>query len=104
MMRINIFLGALLVLLSLTLIHSQHKARRLFHGLEQANQQAKQLDVERDQFEIEQSRLAGPAQVSRAAQRDLKMEKISPPLTIPVDMGRKTIAAESGSAVKPAAR
>ena len=103
-MRINIFLGTLLVFLALALIHSQHKARRLFHGLEQANQHAHQLDVERDQFEIEQSRLAGPAQVSRAAQRDLKMEKISPTTTIPVDMGQKTIASESAAAAKPAAR
>ena len=104
MMRVNIFLGTLLVLLALALIHSQHKARRLFHGLEMAGQQARQLDVERDQFEIEQSRLAGPAQVSRLAQRDLQMQKISPTTTISVDMGQKTVASESTTLSKSAAR
>ena len=104
MMRINIFLVTLLVLLALGLIHSQHKARRLFHGLEMAAQQARQLDVERDQFEIEQSRLAGPAQVSRSAQRDLQMQKISPTTTITIDMGQKTIATESSTPLRPAAR
>ena len=104
MIRINIVLAALLVLLSLALVHSQHKARRLFHGLEMAQQQARQLDVERDQFEIEQSRLAGPAQVSRSAQRDLQMQKISPTTTIIVDLGQKTGTTELVALTKPSTR
>ncbi len=90
--KLNVALLIALLLCSFALINSQHRARKLFYELETAQQKARQLDIERDQLEVEQSRLAGAGQVAKVAQRDLKMQRISPPQTIYVEARGKTVA------------
>ncbi len=90
--KLNVALSLVLLLCSFALINSQYKARKLFHELETASQKARQLDVERDQLEVEQSKLAGAGQVAKVAQRDLKMQRITPPQTLYIDASGKTVA------------
>jgi cell division protein FtsL len=98
MVRINFILAGLLIACAFGLIQSQHKARKLFHDLKVAEQAARQMDIERDQLEIEQSNLVSPGKVNKVALRDLKMQKISPPQTMYVDVTNKTVAATSSVA------
>lgn len=96
MKKLSIALLGALLFSAFGLINSQDQSRRLFHELEVAQQRAKRLDVERDQLEIEQLRLASPGQINRQAGRDLKMLKITPPNTIYIDLGKRTVAQSEG--------
>jgi cell division protein FtsL len=102
MVRLNFILVGLLILCAFGLIQSQHKARKLFHDLKVAEQSARQMDIERDQLEIEQSNLVSPGKVNKVALRDLKMQKITPPQTMYVDANDKTVAATDTASTKPA--
>jgi cell division protein FtsL len=106
MIRLNFVLAFILLLLSFALVESRYKSRHLFTQLDIAQQSARQLDVEFNQLEIEQNRLVNASQVSRIAARDLKMQKISPPTTLYVNVGDKTVAMsqEAFSVALPAAK
>ncbi len=95
MTRLNILLTAVLLICAFALINSQHRARKLFNELEHAQQTARRLDIERDQLEIEQTRLSNPAQVRRSATKDLRMQKIEPPNTLYIEQSNK-ILVQSG--------
>jgi len=71
--RINLALLALLTICALGLVTSQHKARKLFVELEREQQQAKQLDVEWGQLQLEQSTWAMHARVEKIARERLHM-------------------------------
>ena len=51
MTRLNILLSMLLVVCALGLVTSQHRARKLFIDLEQANNQTQQHEVRWDQLQ-----------------------------------------------------
>jgi cell division protein FtsL len=71
--RINLILLALLTACALGLVTSQHKARKLFGELEREQEQAKQLDVEWGQLQLEQSTWAMHARVEKIARDRLHM-------------------------------
>ena len=73
MARINLLLLALLTVCALGLVTSQHKARKLFGELEREQEQAKQLDVEWGQLQLEQSTWAMHARVEKIARDRLHM-------------------------------
>ena len=73
MARINLILLALLTACALGLVTSQHKARKLFGELERGQEQAKQLDVEWGQLQLEQSTWAMHARVEKIARDRLHM-------------------------------
>ena len=73
MARINLILLALLTVCALGLVTSQHQARKLFAELEHEQQQAKQLDVEWGQLQLEQSTWAMHARVEKIARDRLHM-------------------------------
>lgn len=82
MTKLNAFLATLLVLCSLSLVTSQHRARRAFVEYEHAQRLTRQLDVAWDQLQLDQSRLAKPGLIDGSARRDLKMEQVSPPKSL----------------------
>src|SRR5512140_2715459 len=71
--RINLILLALLTACALGLVTSQHKARKLFGELEREQEQAKQLDVEWGQLQLEQRTWAMHARVEKIARDRLHM-------------------------------
>ncbi len=73
MARINLILLALLTACALGLVTSQDKTRKLFAELEREQEQAKKLDVEWGQLQLEQSTWAMHARVEKIARERLRM-------------------------------
>jgi cell division protein FtsL len=71
--RLNLILLALLTACALGLVTAQDKTRKLFAELEREQQQAKQLDVEWGQLQLEQSTWAMHARVEKIARERLHM-------------------------------
>lgn len=71
------YLGLLLVavvLCALSVVTSQHKARKLFIELQKEKEQAQKMDVEWGQLQLEQSTWATPARVEEVAVKRLQMQ------------------------------
>ena len=80
--RINIVLALLLMAAALLLVTSQNRARRLNTEMEQAQGQARELDVRFSQLQIEITRLAQPSLLDARARQDLGMIALTPERTI----------------------
>jgi len=62
------------VLCALSVVTSQHKARKLFIELQKEKEFAQQLEVEWGQLQLEQSTWATPARVEEIAGKQLHMQ------------------------------
>jgi cell division protein FtsL len=62
------------VMCALSVVTSQHKARKLFIELQKEKEYAQQMDVEWGQLQLEQSTWATPARVEEIAGKQLKMQ------------------------------
>lgn len=77
MWRNGFLQGLLLVLVvtaALSVVTSQHHARKLYIALQQEKEHARQMEVEWGQLQLEQSTLAAPARVEKIATRQLQMQ------------------------------
>ena len=79
MLKINAILTAILVALALGLVTSQHEARKVFVELQKQQDDAKQLEVEYGQLQLEQSTWAMHSRVERIAANNLQLRV--PPAT-----------------------
>ena len=73
MIRINMLLLLAAVFYALSVMTSQHKARKLFQALEAEQERAKQLDVEYGQLQLELSTWATSPRIEKIAREKLKM-------------------------------
>lgn len=71
---LNALLLAAVVLCALSVVTSQHKARKLFNELQKEKERAQQMDVEWGQLQLEQSTLATSARIEKIATRQLQMQ------------------------------
>ena len=78
MLKLNLILLAILVVCALSVVSSQHKARKLYVELQKTQEHAKQLDVEWGQLQLEQSTWAMHARIEKIASAQLKMS-VPPP-------------------------
>lgn len=78
MTRANLVLLPLVVICALGVVTSQHKARKLFVELEREQREAKRLDVEWGQLQLEQSTWATHARIEGVASRELRMRLPAP--------------------------
>jgi cell division protein FtsL len=62
------------VICALSVVTSQHKARKLFIELQKEKEFAQQMEVEWGQLQLEQSTWATPARVEEIAGRQLHMQ------------------------------
>ena len=76
--RLCAVLSALLAVCALFLVTSQYEARRLFIELERAQNEARQLDIEWAQLQLDQSILAKHSRIEANARRDLDMVALTP--------------------------
>lgn len=74
MMRLNLILFFVLIAVSLGLISSQHKARKLYFELEQQQQLTKRLETAYEQLQLEQSTWAMHSRVEDMAGKKLHMQ------------------------------
>ena len=79
MIKLNSVLGAILVFCALALVTSQHNARKLFVELQKQQDDARQLEVEYGQLQLEQSTWAMHSRVEKIAANNLQMRV--PPAT-----------------------
>lgn len=77
-MRLNLALTALVVLCAIGLVRAQDRARRLFAQFEQEQNHEKQLRIEHEQLQLEQSTWAQHSRVERVATERLHMRPIDP--------------------------
>jgi cell division protein FtsL len=88
MSRVNAILLVVLVVCALSVITSQHQARKLFTELESAQSAAKRLDEEWTQLQLEQSTWATNKRVEAVASRSLGMRAPDPSTTVIVTVAR----------------
>jgi len=81
MARLNALLLVVLVACALAVITSQHRARKLFIDLEQAQGAAKKLDEEWTQLQLEQGTWATHKRVEALASKSLGMRLPDPAST-----------------------
>jgi cell division protein FtsL len=99
--RINILLTLILIACALSVVTSQHEARKLFVELEKEQALARQLAVEWGQLQLEQSTWAMHTRVEKIATGKLRMRvpEVSRVQFIPLTVPRQ--AADSVEAPKP---
>ena len=73
MLRLNLLLLIVAVVCALSVVTSQHKARRLFQALESEQERADHLDVEFDQLQLELSTWATSPRIEKIAREKLRM-------------------------------
>jgi cell division protein FtsL len=71
--RLTFILLAALIVCALSLVSSQHKARKLYVELQKEQVAAKQLDVEWGQLQLEQGTWGTHGRIERIATRELGM-------------------------------
>ena len=73
MARLNLTLLAILIVCALSVVTSQHKARKLYVELQKEQEVARKLDVEYGQLQLEQSTWAMHARIEKIASGQLMM-------------------------------
>jgi len=74
----NVLNGLLLLIVimaSLSVVTSQHQARKSFLALQQEKERAQQMEVEWGQLQLEQSTWAAPARIEKIAAQHLQMQQ-----------------------------
>ena len=74
MTRLNLFLLLIVMGCALSVVTSQHKARKLYIELEREDRQTKRLDVEWGQLQLEQSTWAMHSRIESEAMRRRGMQ------------------------------
>ena len=78
MVRVNMILMLAIVCCALSVVTSQHKARKLFQSLEKEQERARQLDVEFGQLQLELSTWATSPRIEKIAREKLRMHAPDP--------------------------
>jgi len=86
MTRVSAILLVLVIACALSVITSQHQARKLFNDLENEQSAAKKLDEEWTQLQLEQGTWATHKRVESVASRQLGMRLPDPTTTVVVTL------------------
>ena len=87
--RISFLITCILVVCALSVVNAHYQFRRLFIELERAQAQARQLDIEWAQLQLDQSTLGKHSRIEFNARRDLRMVPVSPASTQYLTTGEK---------------
>jgi cell division protein FtsL len=71
---LNVLLLIVVVSSALSVVTSQHKARKLYVGLQKEKDDAQKIEVEWGQLQLEQSTLATLARIEKIATQRLQMQ------------------------------
>jgi cell division protein FtsL len=81
MIRLNLMLLAAVLASAFYLVHTQYESRRLYTAIDKANAQARRLEADHEQLQVQKREQATPARVQQLAARQLKMRPVSPGIT-----------------------
>jgi cell division protein FtsL len=87
--KLNIVLTTLLVGSALSLVNARYQARHLFIDLERFQQEARQLDIDWAQLQLDQSTLGKNERIEQIARTDLNMTPLTPARTQYLTEGAK---------------
>lgn len=85
MARVNALLLLIAVACALSVVSSNHKARKLFVELEREQARMRELEVEWGQLQLEQSTWASHARIEKIARDKLGMKPPAPGQIVSVD-------------------
>lgn len=71
---LNVLLLIVVVMCALSVVTSQHKARKLFVDLQQEKEASQKIEVEWGQLQLEQSTLTTLARIEKIATQRLQMQ------------------------------
>ena len=74
MTKLNLILFFVLIAVSLSIVTSQHKARKLYFELEQQQELAKKYETEFGQLQLEQSTWAMHSRIEELAAKKMQMQ------------------------------
>ena len=74
MTKLNLILFFVIIVMSLSIVTSQHKARKLYFELEQQQDLAKNYETEFGQLQLEQSTWAMHSRIEELAAKKLTMQ------------------------------
>jgi cell division protein FtsL len=97
MTRLNLVLLVAVMASALYLVHTQYESRQLVTELDRATSEARQLETENEQLQVEKRAQATPARVEKIAKEQLQMRTASPAITQYVTVKSAT-AASAGAA------
>lgn len=83
--RLNLVLVLILVLCALSIVSSNHRARKLFIELEREQTRMHALDVEWGQLQLELSTWANHSRVEKIARDRLQMKTPPPAQVLPLE-------------------
>ena len=92
MLRINLFLLLAILVCSLGVVTSQHKARSLFQAMEAEQERARQLEIEFGQLQLELSTWATSPRIDKIAREKLKMRTPESAKIITASASRSEVA------------
>lgn len=81
MIRLNLVLLAAVLASAFYLVHTQYESRRLYTAIDKANAQARRLEADHEQLQVQKREQATPSRVQLLASRQLKMRPVSPGIT-----------------------
>ena len=88
MMRMNLLLLAVLVFCALSVVTSQHQARKAFIELQSEKDRESKLDQEWRELQIESQTLGTHKRIEQKASRELSMTLPDPKKTVMVNLAR----------------
>lgn len=81
MIRLNLVLLLAVVASAFYLVHTQYESRRLYTAIDRAQAQARKLESEHEQLQVQKRAQATSARVQQIATRQLDMRPVSPGIT-----------------------
>jgi cell division protein FtsL len=97
MTRVNLILLITLVGCALSVVTSQHKARKLFMELQTAQDDERKLDQEWRELQIESQTVGTGKRIEQKAQRDLGMTQPDPKKTVILVVDSNAVANADGA-------
>jgi cell division protein FtsL len=79
--KANVVLAALLVACALSVVNARYQSRQLFIELGRLQQQARQLDIDWAQLQLDQSTLGKNERIEQIARTELNMTPLTPART-----------------------
>ena len=81
MIRLNLMLLAAVLFSAFYLVHTQYESRRLYTAIDRAGAQARQLDAQHEQLQVQKRGQATSARVQQLASQKLQMRPVNPAIT-----------------------
>ncbi|MBD3892646.1 MAG: cell division protein FtsL [Hydrogenophaga sp.] len=86
MIRLSLLLSLALLASAFYLVHTQYESRRVFSALDRAQAEARRIDIEHQQLEVQKRAHAASARVQQLAQSRLHMHSVTPGITLYVSL------------------